>query len=102
MGVDALASVYVNGVDRTRGTRITSGGTAGGHIVTDTLDLEAGDVVELWCFVSVATSLQLITGLGNRLAISLRAGVGPKGDPGEVTQAEFDALLARVAALEAA
>ena len=83
MGVDALASVWVNGTDRTRGTRITSGGNVAGHQVTDTLDLKAGDVVELYCYTTVATSLNLITALGNRLAISLRTGVGPPGDPGD-------------------
>ena len=84
MGVDGLISVRVNGDERARGGRVTAGGAWLGLPVAATLDLEQGDVVDVWAYVSVATGLAPVTqGVSNYLSVSLRTGVGPQGDPGE-------------------
>jgi microcystin-dependent protein len=84
MGVDALISVRVNGDERSRGGRVTAGGSWLALPVATTLDLEAGDLVDVWAYVSAATGLAPVTqGVSNYLAVSLRTGVGPQGEPGD-------------------
>jgi hypothetical protein len=93
MGVDALISVRVNGDERSRGGRVTAGGAWLALPVATTLDLEQGDLVDVWAYVSAATGLAPVTqGVSNYLAVSLRTGVGPQGDPGDPGPPGLDGL----------
>lgn len=83
MGVDALASVWVNGVERSRGSRVHAGGNWLGNVIADTIEAAAGDYVELYVFASVAT--ELVTNVGpavNYLSVKLAPARGPRGDTG--------------------
>jgi hypothetical protein len=57
---DLIIAAYVNGVERSRGARHLSSSTASfdDFTVSDVLDLDAGDYVELW----VSTSKAAVTG----------------------------------------
>ena len=80
-GLDWLVSVWVNGAQADRGVRVSSGGQEGAGVVADTLDLKAGDVVDLYCYVNVAASLQ-VGDKANFLVVKQVQARGPKGDPG--------------------
>ena len=80
-GVDWLVGVFVNGAVASRATRVASGGLEGAGAIADTLELTAGDFVELYGFVNVATTLQVGDG-ANYLAVKLAPARGPRGGPG--------------------
>ena len=79
--VDWLVAVFVNGLMASRATRVYSGGAEGAGAIADTLELAAGDFVELSAHVNIPTTLQVGDG-ANYLAVKIASRRGPKGDPG--------------------
>ena len=83
MGVDALASVQINGADLIRGGRVTAGGSWLGLPVADSRELQAGDYVELFVYAGAATQITPITtGQVNYLSVRLAPPRGPRGNTG--------------------
>jgi hypothetical protein len=77
-----IAALYVNGAVRSYGNRIQNIASPNGVyvVVTDTLQLNAGDYVELWVYDSLADNLSLgaaQTYLSMSLLSSLPGTVGP-------------------------
>jgi hypothetical protein len=84
-----IVSIWVNGVERTRGTDYTAGTTnstgAGGIAYCDTY-LFAGDYVELYSYSNPVKALEWVGGTtnSNMLTVRLLAGVGPQGPAGPI------------------
>jgi hypothetical protein len=105
-----IVSIWVNGVERTRGTDYTAGTTtstgAGGTAYCDTY-LFAGDYVELYSYSNPVKALEWVGGStnSNMLTVRLLTGTGPTGPqgpqgiqgvPGDLTQAVADGLYVNV------
>jgi hypothetical protein len=82
-----IISIWVNGVERSRGTDYTAGTTtsagAGGIAYCDTW-LFAGDYVELYSYSNPVKALDWVGGSSNSNMLTIRmvTGTGLKGDPG--------------------
>jgi microcystin-dependent protein len=79
--IEALVSLFVNGVERSRGVRALTGSTAFAATVSDTLDLQAGERVDLYAWVGSPVATTEI-GTSNYLSLKLSPPRGPQGSPG--------------------
>ena len=82
--VDLLVAVYVNGVEGSRGSRVFSGGGWAARVVSDTLELKAGDFLELFAHSNNVTTLSVTVGTPtNYFSVKLAPPRGPKGAQGD-------------------
>jgi hypothetical protein len=83
-GAEVIASVWVNGSERTRGSRATlpAGSSGNNPVATDVLLLNAGDYVELYVYVSVAATLNVGSGgINSHLSVALLSSLASTAAP---------------------
>jgi hypothetical protein len=95
---DFVCSIYVNGVERNRGSRASVAANWNASEVAATLQLNAGDYVEIWAFCMAAQTLNAGQANNNYLSLSLISSLTATAAPVTAARGYRNAAFTGVAA----